>query len=412
MMSEQQYLLPGIPDRITIEGILTRAPWKTLCTLCAVNRAWRHAIQSRRVYDARTCTKSSRTLVVLIHNNPSAAAPRDRSGSGASDSSATGRGGVGPKNPVPAHWRFAVSLYDPDDGSWIKLPSIPGITSGVPKFCGCAFLDGKLYILGGDDFDRVYSTREAHMIDLAAGRGVWERCASMECPRSQFCCAVNNGRIYVFGGGCRPQIDYSRDAEVFDPEKNTWRSIADMMHSRTNHTVLNLEGRLLVIGGAVWLEAEDEINFQKSGGDELFEHCFNPTFAEVYDPRKNKWRTVENITKREKDDAFVVVHGKMFVLRPDSVHVYDVAYNSWTFVQPISWETQLRNGAKDCSVRAAAYVGRELVAVVGRCAEEDYGIILLKSKNFRRKNALMTWEPIASPYVFDTDHHPILSIQL
>ncbi|KAL2608942.1 hypothetical protein R1flu_027515 [Riccia fluitans] len=400
-MRGQQLLLPGIPDRITIESILTKAPWKTLYALCAVSRAWRHAIQTRRVYDARTCTKSTKTLVVFIHNKKPLSVSTEEFGSNR-----------GFNNPVPAHWRFVISLYDPEDESWTELPTIPGVTSGIPKFCGCAFLNGKLYIIGGDDYDRVYSTRDVYMIDLAAGRGEWERCASMGGMRSQFCCAVNNGRLYVFGGGCRPQVDYSRDAEVYDPERDCWHSISGMIYPRTNHSAVNLEGRLLVVGGAVWLEDEDEINFQRTGGDELPEHFFNPTFAEVYDPRKNKWRKVEKVTKREMDDAFIVVHGKMFVIRPDSVHVYDVAHNFWTFVQPISWEAQLRSGFKDCTVKAVAFVGSELMAVVGTCAEEDYGMILLRSKNFRRKNVLMTWEQIASPFVFDTDHHPILSIQL
>ncbi|CAM6090925.1 unnamed protein product [Calypogeia fissa] len=398
-----QNLLPGIPDRVTIEGILTKTSWRTLCTLAAVNRAWRRAIQSRRVYRARNYINSTKTLAAIIHQSP---APQSAADYAAANRTRSGRF-------VPAHWRFTMSLYDPAEDSWHRLPPIPGVSCGIPKSCGCAFLNGKLYVIGGDDYDKVQSKKEVYMIDLAACRGVWQKCATMQNGRSEFPCEVNNGRIYVFGGGYQSEVNYSRDAEVFDPERNEWHPVADMMSQRTNHTVVPLEGKLYVIGGSVWLDEEDDLLYQRLGDcDDMFDSTLHARFAEVYDPWKKYWRKVENVTRRETDDAFVVVHGKLHVLRPDSVHVYDVQSNSWTFLQHISWENQACVGAKDCSVSVAAFIEGELLALVGRTREEDYGLSLLRSTNFCRRNCQITWEAVSCPHEFDSQFFALHPIQL
>jgi hypothetical protein len=49
----QQHLLPGIPDVITLFCIVPKLGWRDFPSLAAVSRSWRQAMHAPRVYDAQ-----------------------------------------------------------------------------------------------------------------------------------------------------------------------------------------------------------------------------------------------------------------------------------------------------------------------------------------------------------------------
>jgi hypothetical protein len=50
---QQQLLIPGIPDHVTLDWITPMLPSRTFHSLLSVSRGWEEAILTRQVYDGR-----------------------------------------------------------------------------------------------------------------------------------------------------------------------------------------------------------------------------------------------------------------------------------------------------------------------------------------------------------------------
>ncbi|BBM98935.1 hypothetical protein Mp_1g17330 [Marchantia polymorpha subsp. ruderalis] len=384
---EEQSLVPGISNELTIDRILTKVPWKTLYVLQSVSIAWRSAIYNRRVYDARVRNTATQTLVGLIHR-----APVPKSGEPSLDNLYIRTMDHDTRTAAVPWWsQFAISLYDPVDKSWHQLPPIPHVRSGIPIRCGCVFLGGKLYVLGGDEQCNSRTRNEVYMFDLVAGPGEWQPCASMLSRRSDFPCGVIDGNILVSGGSA------GLEAEMYDPKEDLWLPIADLLNLRTNHTMVTLDEQLYVLGGAVRYETEDD-----DGSVDIYADA---DFAEVYDPAKNRWKEVPQVLDGVGDHTLVVVDGKLYDFRHEAVDVtvYDVNTNSWTLSQPICWDALESMGASNgacCAITATAVDG-ELFALVRWQANFYEKLSVLKSRGFANKRVPLTWDGVLCPFKID-----------
>ena len=88
-------------------------------------------------------------------------------------------------------------------------------------------------------------------------------------PRSVAGVAVLDGLLYIIGGFDRN--NYLQDADVYDPETNSWTSVSPLSDKRSATSVAVMKGRIFAVGG------------------------FNGQFlssVEVYDPTINQWSYV------------------------------------------------------------------------------------------------------------------------
>lgn len=109
----REELLPGLPDHLTFGEIAAKLQWKSLCSLAPVSPAWVHAMRNHEVYDARVFYCALESLVLLrSHRNGS---DYDR-----------------------------LRLYSSRDGLYFKLPPLPVCEPGIPRYCECVMLDGKI----------------------------------------------------------------------------------------------------------------------------------------------------------------------------------------------------------------------------------------------------------------------------
>jgi hypothetical protein len=75
------------------------------------------------------------------------------------------------------HFIAGAEAYDPREGRWRRLSSMPSARSS----CGVAAVGEKLYAVGGaEGDDHILDTVECYV--PAANR--WLRCASISCPRT------------------------------------------------------------------------------------------------------------------------------------------------------------------------------------------------------------------------------------
>lgn len=72
----------------------------------------------------------------------------------------------------------------------------------------------------------------------------------MPTPRAGLTTSVVNGKIYAIGGGQQRLASLST-VEQFDPIRNKWISLPDMLSKRIGLSSCAINGKIYVIGGAM-----------------------------------------------------------------------------------------------------------------------------------------------------------------
>uniref|UniRef100_A0A5B6ZVP5 Putative Galactose oxidase/kelch repeat superfamily protein n=1 Tax=Davidia involucrata TaxID=16924 RepID=A0A5B6ZVP5_DAVIN len=192
-------LIEGLPDAVAVR-CLARVPFYLHPKLELVCRSWRAAIRSTELVKARQEVNSLEDFICVCAFDPENL------------------------------WQ----LYDPLRDIWITLHVLPSKIRHLAHF-GVVSAAGKLFVLGGGsdagDQDGSFATNEVWSYDPVARR--WAPCASMLVPRAMFACCVLDGKIVVAGGftNCRKSIS---QAEIYDPEKDLWVSIPDLLHTHNS----------------------------------------------------------------------------------------------------------------------------------------------------------------------------------
>ena len=189
-------------------------------------------------------------------------------------------GGKGKKSQVGAGWVHSgkllptIEMYDPVTDTWTQKADLPVPRCSSNSTC---IVDGKIYIIGG-----VAANRKQGRLDSVdvydPATDTWTEAKSMNHARAGASVSVVNGKIYVMGGVGWPQIPnhpgpFLSSVEVFDPETNHWKEIAEMPTPKGFHTASVIDGKIYVIGGGF-------------RGNDQFEYL---STVEVYDPETDRW---------------------------------------------------------------------------------------------------------------------------
>lgn len=210
-------LIDGLPDAVALR-CLARVPFHQHPQLQLVCRSWRAVLCSPEFFKARHEVGASQELLCVCAFEPENV------------------------------WQ----LYDPLSDLWMTIPVLPSAIRHLAHF-GVVSTAGKLFVLGGGsdavdpltgDHDGIFATDEVWSYDPILR--VWSRNAPMLVRRAMFACCVLDGKIVVAGGftNCRKSIS---EAEIYDPEKDTWEPLPDLHHSH------NSACSGLVIGGKVYV---------------------------------------------------------------------------------------------------------------------------------------------------------------
>ncbi|CAM6118739.1 unnamed protein product [Calypogeia fissa] len=347
-------LLPGIPNELTLKEISTKLSWKDFHVLSSVSRGWRHAIQSREVYNARVRSQTRETLALIVYGS------------------------------LPSQ----IALYSMRDGSSYLLPPIPGFEGGIPSNSRCVSLDGKIYILGGLRDSSNIHDREVHVLDFIlgglrdssnihdlevhvldlAGQIGWKLCASMREGQSELIGGVHDGKIYGFWGN---GINDHACGEVYDPKTNTWSRIrAEVWVS--DHEVESLGEEIFVFNDPRDYDSRSTRNH----------------FA--YHPVKDEWREV-NLSKFSVEDIPFVAQGNWHLLGTDGIYVHDADHNSWTELHTCSLPENINSVIR--SPFGVQAVDKELLAL-WNCLSDFDGFCLFQSKGFCGDTREILWERV------------------
>lgn len=181
----------------------------------------------------------------------------------------------------------------------------------------CDFVMGQIYAVGGMTMhNEAVSTVE--MYDPV--RCVWQMGEAMSMLRSRVGVAVNDGRLYAFGGF--NGTERLATVEVYDPRKRTWTHARAMLCKRSAVGVASLYDRIYVCGG--------------------YDGITSLSTVECYAPKSDSWTTVAPMMKYRSAGGVAALGEYVYALGGhdglsifDSVERYDPVEDVWHRVQPM-----------------------------------------------------------------------------
>ncbi|EFJ37065.1 hypothetical protein SELMODRAFT_403983 [Selaginella moellendorffii] len=260
-------LIPGLPDHLVIQRVLSRISWWDFSSAIRVSRGWLAAIQETAKNATASLDRRPR-LLGCIHPASSKRPKRDQQSRG--------------------YPFFAISIQAPGHSSgWEILPSIPGLSCGAPLSGRCVCVDSKLFVLGGRDPRSWEFLPDVFVLDLTrgCGRRTWQRCAPMATPRSAFACIAVGGKIVV-AGGQGDEVLTLASAEIYDVCANRWEPLPDLNVPRTECNGGVIGGRICVVGGYSSVEKSCELDDDQS--------TFWVSSADAISIGAKSWETIED----------------------------------------------------------------------------------------------------------------------
>lgn len=135
-----------------------------------------------------------------------------------------------------------VDVYDPVADTWASLPDMPRARDHFQS----AVIGGTLYAIGGRQGDPLSPFGYNDAYSFATGR--WTTgLAELPTPRGGYAAAVIQGHVLVIGGESGGQA--LTVTEAYDPNSNTWTTLADMKTARHGIQAVVWRGQVFVSSG-------------------------------------------------------------------------------------------------------------------------------------------------------------------
>lgn len=165
-----------------------------------------------------------------------------------------------------------------DGKAWKDIGTIPGQGLNAPA---AAYLNGKIYLIGGFNTVTNIPTPVVLVYDIASGK--WGYAAPLPAPRGGHAAVVMDGIIHVLGGGNAQET--IADHDMYDPASDTWKPLAPLRRAVGSPAAVVFEGKLYAIGG-------------RSGQADF-------GTVDIYDPATNQWAKGPPIEPRGTAGAVV-----------------------------------------------------------------------------------------------------------
>ena len=161
---------------------------------------------------------------------------------------------------------------------------------------GAALLDGKVYMIGGQNSNGVLSTVE--MLDLG-----WQEKADLPEPITNYEAVELDGKIYVMGGAVivDEEAEYSNAVYVYNSIDDTWATMtADMPVYAKDFSMTAAYGKIYLIGGQTAVSSTGEF----SASNVIYE----------YDPQNDSWVTKNTISTARYNLSCTLLDGAIYII--------------------------------------------------------------------------------------------------
>jgi N-acetylneuraminic acid mutarotase len=206
-----------------------------------------------------------------------------------------------------------VEEYDPVANTWIRKADIP--TARTNMVGSSAVVDGKIYVIGGDD-NTTWGSPTVY--EYSPATDTWTQKADMPTPRWSLATCAVDGKIYAIGGG-PSSISGIKVVEQYDPTTDIWTKKADMPTGVWALCACAVSGKIYALGGRPGYTAIPNV--------------------QEYDPATDTWTRKGNMPIGTSQMGSVVLDDKILVVGGwsssgnfpyQAVQMYDPATDIWT----------------------------------------------------------------------------------
>ncbi|GLJ34866.1 hypothetical protein SUGI_0701970 [Cryptomeria japonica] len=203
--------------------------------------------------------------------------------------------------------RAGITIYDPVDHSWERLPPNPtGIQISFVSRLVC--VNHKLVLMGLKHHE--HETRRILVYDFETS--TWQQGAEIPTATSSSmfaCCASPEGSIYIAGGLGQCDNSFS-DAAVYKVDEDKWEILPKMHQEIGFCRGVFIEGLFYAIG------------------------IFNNR-AQRFNPSTREWTTLENTLGNSKYVQFLYAFGQLYAFGGEGVEKYDWEGEVWRELEPL-----------------------------------------------------------------------------
>ncbi|XP_048747905.1 kelch-like protein 26 isoform X3 [Ostrea edulis] len=200
-------------------------------------------------------------------------------------------GGFSPNGGMTNDLRF----YSHVTTSWKTFTTIPHI-----KQCnfGLSVLNNEMFVVGGCFNDQIQEVVHQYGFRYNPEKDTWKSIAPMNHERCRFYLGALGGKLYAIGGDPSASNDVSLDSapcECFLPEENKWTAISPLPGNRSQHAGVVFQNALYISGG---LQDADE---------DFYTSFFR------YDPVSDSWTELSPMLSPRADHAMFIYEGHIYV---------------------------------------------------------------------------------------------------
>ncbi|XP_023385371.1 kelch-like protein 23 isoform X2 [Pteropus vampyrus] len=252
-----------------------------------------------------------------------------------------------------------VHIWDPLTNVWIQGAEIPDYTR---ESYGVTCLGPNIYVTGGYRTDNIEALDTVWIYNSESDE--WTEGLPMLNARYYHCAVTLGGCVYALGGYRKGAP--AEEAEFYDPLKEKWIPIANMIKGVGNATACVLHEVIYVIGGHCGYRGSCTYDKVQSYNSDINEWslitssphpeyglCSVPfesklylvggqtTITECYDPEQNEWREIASMMERRMECGAVIMNGCIYVTGGysyskgtylQSIEKYDPDLNKWEIV--------------------------------------------------------------------------------
>jgi N-acetylneuraminic acid mutarotase len=212
-------------------------------------------------------------------------------------------------------------VYDPGRDAWTDAAALPKGANHV----GVAWLDGKLYAIGGF----IEQNRKPHSecFVFEPNANAWRPIAPLPRASGAIACVGLGGRMHGIGGAIGDTFDTKKSVDwhvAYDPKSDKWEERKPMPTGRDHTGTLAAGGMIHVIGGRV-----DSFHT-------------NSNLHHVYDQAKDAWATRRPLPTARSGHGAVLYRDKIFVMGGEGYErvygqneAYDPATDRWEAYAPM-----------------------------------------------------------------------------
>jgi uncharacterized protein (TIGR03437 family) len=191
-------------------------------------------------------------------------------------------------------------------------PAHPG---GPVTGAGATSVEGRFYVVGGSDGDRVSSRASA----FDPARNEWTTLPDMPRAVWQHCTAAVGGKVYVAGGRDGRSPDPVDTVAAFDPATLTWADVASLPVGTADAACASLDSRIYLFGGATAAAAASDA-------------------AWVFESRSGQWSALPRMPVPLAGSALAVAGREIWIINgttdgitaTDRVLVFSPDSGSWS----------------------------------------------------------------------------------